>query len=113
EVFVEFGPKELGIVELSQYGENEHPKVGDEIEVVVQRFEPGESVYVCVKPGSVQKAEWEMLEPGQVVEARVTGVNKGGLECEVAGHAAFMPASQASLDRVPDLSVLVGEKFPC
>jgi small subunit ribosomal protein S1 len=113
DVFVEFGPKELGIVELSQYGPDDQPKVGDELEVVVQRFEPSESVYVCVKPGSVQKAEWEMLEPGQVVEARVTGTNKGGLECEVAGHQAFMPASQVSLDRIADLSVLVGEKLPC
>ena len=43
----------------------------------------------------------------------MTGVNKGGLELEVAGHRAFMPAGQVSLDRVADLSVFVGEKFPC
>ena len=54
-----------------------------------------------------------MLEIGQVVEARVVGVNKGGLELEVAQHRAFMPASQVSLERVEDLSVFVGEKFTC
>jgi small subunit ribosomal protein S1 len=32
---------------------------------------------------------------------------------EVAGHAAFMPASQVSLDHIKDLSVFVGEKWPC
>lgn len=112
DIFVEFGPKEIGVVELNQYPPGEAPKAGEEIEVVVQRYEASESIYVCVRPGAVQKADWELLEPGQVVEARVTGTNKGGLACEVAGHDAFIPASQVDVDRVPDLSVFVGEKFP-
>ncbi|MFG0304665.1 MAG: S1 RNA-binding domain-containing protein, partial [Phycisphaerales bacterium JB040] len=112
DIFVEFGPKELGVVEASQYADA-LPKVGDAIEVVVQKYEASESIYICVRPGTVQKADWEMLEPGQTVEAKVVGVNKGGLECEVAGHGAFMPASQVDIDHVQDLSVFVGEKLPC
>ena len=112
DVFVEFGPKELGVVDISQFKE-EPPKVGDSLEVAVQRFDAAESLYICALPGAVQKADWEMLEPGQVVEARVTGVNKGGLELEIANHRAFMPASQVDIDRVPDMSVFVGEKMTC
>lgn len=118
DIFVEFGPKELGVVERLQFKDKEGnepnlPKVGDQLQVVVQRHEPGENLFICVLPGTVQKADWEMLEAGQVVEARVVGVNKGGLELEVAGHQAFMPASQVSYERIPDLSVLVGEKLEC
>ena len=40
-------------------------------------------------------------------------MNKGGLELEVAGHRAFMPASQVSLERVADLNIYVGEKMTC
>ncbi len=112
DVFVEFGPKELGVVEITQFKE-EPPKVGDNLEVAVQRFDSAESLYICALPGAVQKADWEMLEVGQVVEARVTGVNKGGLELEIANHRAFMPASQVDIDRIPDLSVFVGEKMTC
>jgi len=112
DIFVEFGPKELGVVAVSQYADS-LPNVGDALEVVVQKYEASESIYVCVRPGTVQKADWEMLESGQTVEAKVTGVNKGGLECEVAGHSAFMPASQVDIDHVNDLSVFVGEKLPC
>lgn len=112
DVFVEFGPKELGVVEITQFKDNP-PSVGDQLEVAVQRFDSAESLYICALPGAVQKADWEMLEPGQVVEARVTGVNKGGLELEIANHRAFMPASQVDIDRVPDLSVFVGEKMTC
>ncbi|MCU0689485.1 MAG: S1 RNA-binding domain-containing protein, partial [Phycisphaerales bacterium] len=112
DIFVEFGPKELGVVPRLQFPDDQLPTVGGELELVVDRFEAAESLFICSRPGQVQKAKWELLEPGQVVEARVTGANKGGLELEVCEHRAFMPASQVSLDRIEDLSVLVGEKFP-
>jgi ribosomal protein S1 len=117
DIFVEFGPKELGIVPRLQFKEEELPKAGDQLELVVDKFEAAESIFICSRPGSVQKADWELLEPGQVVEGRVSGVATGkdgkqvGLELEVAGHRAFMPASQVALDRIEDLSVFVGEKM--
>jgi len=114
DVFVEFGPKQLGVVERTQFKtEADLPKVGDELEVAVERFESADSIYICSLPGQVQKAEWELLQPGDTVEAKVTGTNKGGLELEIAGHRAFMPASQVSLDHIADLSVYVGQKIPC
>ncbi|MCG3122219.1 MAG: Polyribonucleotide nucleotidyltransferase [Phycisphaerales bacterium] len=113
DIFVEFGPKELGVVSRTQYpNEADLPKVGDMVDVVVQQRD-ADGLIVCARPGAVQKADWELLEPGQTVEAKVVGVNKGGLELEVAGHRAFMPAGQVSIDRIPDLSVMVGEKLTC
>ena len=44
-----------------------------------------------------------------IVEARVTGANKGGLECEVAGLSGFMPASLVSPYRIENLAELVGQ----
>jgi predicted RNA-binding protein with RPS1 domain len=113
DIFVEFGPKELGVVPRSQYKDDEVPTVNSTLDVVITRYEASESLFVCAKPGAVQKADWEALHPGQTVEARVTGVNKGGLELEIANHRAFMPAGQVSLDRIEDLSVFVGEKITC
>ncbi len=113
DIFVEFGPKELGVASRQGWPEAELPKPNDTLEVVVDRFDAGEGLFICSRPGAVQKAEWELLEPGQVVEARVTGVNKGGLELEVAGHAAFMPASHVDVRRIEDLSMFIGQKLPC
>jgi predicted RNA-binding protein with RPS1 domain len=113
DIFIEFGPKELGVAPRQQWPDAEVPKVDDVIEVVVDRFNPQESLYVCSRPGAVQKADWELLEPGQLVEAKVTGHNKGGLELEVAGHRAFMPASQVEIGHVPDLSIFHGQKLEC
>jgi predicted RNA-binding protein with RPS1 domain len=113
DVFLEFGPKELGVVSRAGLKDEDLPKTGDDLEVVVERFQPEESLYLCSLPGQVQKADWEMLEKGQVVEATVTGTNKGGLELEVAHHRAFMPASQVDVHRVEDLTQFVGQKLTC
>ncbi len=113
DIFIEFGPKELGVLPRTQFKDEELPGVGEEMETAVERFDRDEGLFICTRPGAVQKADWEMLEPGQVVEARVTGVNKGGLELEVAKHRAFMPASQVDTRRIEDLSVFVGEKMAC
>lgn len=114
DIFLEFGPKELGVLPRIQFTEGEElPAVGSKIDVAIDRFEAAESLFVCSRPGAVVKSAWENLEVGQTVEGKVVGVNKGGLEIEVSGHRAFMPASQVSLDRIPDLSVMIGEKLTC
>jgi small subunit ribosomal protein S1 len=114
DIFVEFGPKELGVVSRTQYpDEADLPVVGSELEVIVDRYSAEEQLLMCSRPGAVQKADWELLQPGQTVEARVTGFNKGGLELEIANHQAFMPASQVDIHRIDDLSVFVGEKLTC
>jgi ribosomal protein S1 len=113
DVFLEFGPKELGVVSRVQWPEGETvPNKDDKLEVIVNSKD-ADGLLLCSRPGTVQKAEWELLEPGQVIEARVTGVNKGGLDLEVAQHRAFMPAGQVSFDHIADLSVFVGEKMTC
>jgi ribosomal protein S1 len=110
DIFVEFGPKDLGVVPRLQWNEDELPVVGGQLELVITQRDP-DGLLLCVRPGTVQKADWEMLEAGQVIDAKVVGVNKGGLDLEVAGHRAFMPAGQVSLDHIADLSVFVGEKI--
>lgn len=111
DVFVEFGPKSQGVCPLTQF--DEPPKAGDRLEFNVDRFDENEGLLVLSRMGVVQKAQWDALEVGQVVEGRVTAVNKGGLEVEIAQHRAFMPAGQVDLRHIADLSVFVGEKIPC
>jgi small subunit ribosomal protein S1 len=111
EAMVEFGPKSQGICPLSQF--EEPPAKGSTHEFVVERFDPFDGVLVVSLPGAVQKADWGSLEIGQIIEARCVGMNRGGLEMEVDSHKGFMPAGQVDLRHLPDISVLIGEKFPC
>jgi len=111
DVFVEFGPRMQGVCPLDQFPEL--PKLGETFEFVLNRFDPDDELYILSREGSVQKAEWENIDVGQTVEARCTGVNKGGLEMEIAQHKAFMPAGQVDIRHIDKLDIFLGEKMPC
>ena len=96
EVFVDFGGKSQGVASLSQF--DEVPKVGDEMEFNVERYDAREGLLILAQKGSAStNVSWENLEVGQIVEGMVTGMNKGGLELEVKSMRAFMPAGQVDL----------------
>ncbi len=109
-VLVEFGPRLQGCCPTTQF--EVLPQVGESIEFVIERRDQ-DGMLVLSRKGAVQKAAWETLEVGQVIEAMCTGTNKGGVELELSGHKAFMPAGQVALHHKEDLSVYVGEKLRC
>jgi ribosomal protein S1 len=109
-ILVEFGPRLQGCCPTTQF--EELPQIGGTLEFVIEHRDQ-DDMLVLSRKGAVQKAAWDSLEVGQVVEARCTGTNKGGLELELAGHTAFMPAGQVALHHVEDLTGFIGDKFPC
>lgn len=113
DVFVELGARRQGVLQLIQFPEP--PQVGDVVEVVITRGENEDGLLQLSLPNKAMDVggDWSALAVGTVVMAHVTGHNKGGLECQVSNIRGFIPASQASLYHVADLSTLVGEKFPC
>jgi len=111
DVFVELGGRNQGVLSLRQFAEA--PAVGSVIEVAVNRFDGEEGLYQLSLPhAAIVAANWGDISEGVMVEARVTGHNKGGLECEVNNIRAFIPASQIDVYRVEDLEQFVGQKFP-
>ncbi len=115
DVFVELGGREQGIVPLKQFAElAEPPEPGTALDVIVARFNREEGLYELMLPhASANIGDWADLAEGMTVEARVTGHNTGGLECEVNRIPGFIPVSQISLYRVEDLAEFVDQKFIC
>ena len=110
--FVELGGREQGAVPLKQFKET--PNVGDAIEVKVVRFLSEEGLYDLTLPtAAADVADWSQVEEGMVVEAKVSGHNAGGLECDVNRLRAFIPMSQISLFRVENAAEFVGQKLMC
>ena len=112
DVFVELGVKSQGLIPLKQF-EGTPPKPGDEIEVVVDRYDAEEGLLLLSLPLAPRQADWSNVAEGMIVDARVTAVNKGGLAVDVNGIRGFIPASQVDLVHVPDLEPLVGQKLRC
>lgn len=112
DVFVELGGREQGILPLKQF--SQPPQVGAVIEVRVAHFNPEDGLYELALPdAAADVGDWSDLEEGILVEARVTGHNSGGLECEVNHIRGFIPVSQISLYHVEDLAQFVDQKFTC
>ena len=111
DVFVEFGPKAQGVCPLRQF--EEKPEIGATMDFTIERLDADDGLLILSRDGAIQTAAWESLEIGQIIEARCTGTNKGGLDMEVANHRAFMPAGQVDIRHIEDLGIFVGEKLPC
>jgi small subunit ribosomal protein S1 len=109
DVMVDFGGKSQGIAPMEQF--ETEPVVGQEMEFNVERYDPREGLLILSRKGATAtNVSWETLEVGQVVEGTVTGMNKGGLEVDVKGMRAFMPAGQVDIYFNPDLSVFLNQR---
>ncbi len=101
--------KSQGIAKLSLF--EKEPKVGDEMEFNVERYDASEGLLILGQKGAAnQNVTWENVEVGQIVEGMVTGVNKGGLEVAIKGMRAFMPSGQVDIYFQPDLNTFLNQK---
>ncbi len=118
-LFVELGGYEQGVLMFRsmpgiETGETPIPNEGDMIEVYVNRFNQEDGLYELTLPNAAMKVEdWSDLSDGLIVEAKITGHNKGGLECEVNHIRGFIPMGQVSLYRVDNPEEFVDEKWNC
>jgi small subunit ribosomal protein S1 len=112
DIFVELPGMNQGVIPLRNFAAE--PPVGGMLDVVVARFNAEEGLYeLATLGGAVDIGDWSDIAEGITVEARITGHNKGGLECEVNHIRGFIPVSQVSMYRVENLEEFVGQKFPC
>jgi predicted RNA-binding protein with RPS1 domain len=112
DVFIDLGGRNQGIAPLRQF--DTPPQVGAELELVVVRFNAEDGLYELSLPtAAVNIGNWDDVVEGQIIEVNVTGSNKGGLECQVAGLRGFIPMGQVSLYRVETPEDYVGQRLAC
>jgi len=110
EILVELDGKNQGVAPLTQF--ETEPRIGDVMEFFVERFDEHEGIYKLLKKGAaLAHAEWETIQPGQILEGTVNAMNKGGLELQIGTVRAFMPSGQVDLQFHKDISVFIGQKL--
>src|SRR5262249_12500776 len=116
DVFVEVpGGRSQGVLPLQQF-EGKTPKVGDEVEFDIERYDSANGLLLLTREGSAQViTDWSSVSFGMIVEARVTGTNKNktGLLVEVNGIKGFMPVSQIDMYRVEDPDQFINQRLKC
>ncbi|GAF80176.1 unnamed protein product, partial [marine sediment metagenome] len=114
DIFLELGGRNQGILPLKQFEKAEPPEVGGQVEVIVSRFDAEQGLYeVSLPTAAVRVGNWDEVEEGQIVEVTITGANKGGLECQLAGIRGFIPMGQISIYRVENAEEFVDKRLSC
>lgn len=105
EILVDIGAKTEGIVPSAELQsltpeERDALAIGDPLLVSVVQPENNEGHAVLSLDRARQERSWRDLqkrfEGGEVIQARVTGYNKGGLLVNLEGVRGFVPSSQIS-----------------
>ncbi|MGD9649659.1 MAG: 30S ribosomal protein S1 [Dongiaceae bacterium] len=118
-VTVDVGLKSEGRISLREFGQagsDPEIKIGDFVEVYVERLEDKDGNAVLSREKARREESWVVLEEAFQKQQRVTGVIfgrvKGGFTVDLAGAVAFLPASQVDIRPVRDISPLIGQAQP-
>jgi ribosomal protein S1 len=113
DVFVDVGGRSQGVLAIAQFPEGA-PAVGQEVDVTIEGYDNADGLLILSRQGAAAVVvDWSSVAEGMIVDARVTGTNKGGLAVEVNGIRGFIPVSQIDLYRVEDTQAFVNQKLRC
>ncbi|MCK4412748.1 MAG: 30S ribosomal protein S1 [Candidatus Eisenbacteria sp.] len=113
DVLVDIGFKSEGIIPIDEFGDAESIKVGDEIDVFLERIEDDHGLVVLSKQRADFVKVWdrvrEAAEKGEVVEGRLVKKIKGGVVVDLFGVEAFLPGSQIALRQPQSIESLMSQ----
>jgi small subunit ribosomal protein S1 len=113
DVFVDIGGKSEAFLRLEEFSDDEPPQPGQRLTFMIQGIDSESGLTRLSLRAAKLEADFESLQVGDVIEARVTGVNLGGLELLAKGARAFMPKSQVDLERIEDFTPFIGQRLEC
>lgn len=116
---VDVGLKSEGRVPLKEFappGQKPEIKVGDVIELFVERYEDRDGAIILSREKARREEAWTNLEKSFTAQQRVNGVIfgrvKGGFTVDLGGAVAFLPGSQVDIRPVRDVTPLMGSPQP-
>ncbi len=114
EMLVDIGYKSEGVIPAIEFLDAKAVKVGDEIDVLIEKLENKEGTVVLSHEKAEFKKNWDKIlticnEGGRII-GKVKSIVKGGLVVNV-GVEAFLPASQIDVITPRNLTEFVGNSY--
>src|SRR5438046_7473255 len=114
EVLVDIGYKSEGSVPANEFEDIKSAKVGDEIDVLIEKLEDKDGMVVLSKEKAEFKKNWDKIlticNEGGTISGKVKAVVKGGLLVNI-GVEACLPASQIDIVPPKHLNGYVGNTY--
>lgn len=118
-VTLDIGLKAEGRVPLKEFnlpGQTVEVRVGDVVDVYVERMEDRNGEAVLSMEKAKREAAWGILEEacekGTLINGVLFGKVKGGFAVDLSGAVAFLPGSQVDIRPIRDISPLMGLEQP-
>jgi small subunit ribosomal protein S1 len=106
----------VALKEFSNMGQAPELKVGDTVDVYVERMEDKYGEAMLSRDKAKREEAWGLLEKSFQGNQRVNGVIfgrvKGGFTVDLGGAVAFLPGSQVDIRPVRDVTPLMGTPQP-
>lgn len=116
---VDVGLKSEGRIPLKEFSTRAHaeePRVGDILDVYVERLEDKNGEACLSLEKARREAAWMSMEKSHTDEILVNGVIfgrvKGGFAVDLAGVIAFLPGSQVDIRPIKDITPLLNIEQP-
>src|SRR5712691_2404025 len=114
EVLIDIGYKSEGVIPANEFQDIKAVKVGDEVNVLIEKLEDKDGMVVLSKEKAEFKQNWDRIlticNEGGTVTGKVKAVVKGGLLVNI-GVEAFLPASQIDIIPPKNLTGFVGNSY--
>jgi small subunit ribosomal protein S1 len=114
EVLVDIGYKSEGVISALEFEDIKSVKVGDQIDVLIEKLEDRDGMVVLSKEKAEFKQNWERIlticNEGGTISGKVKAIVKGGLLVNI-GVEAFLPASQIDIVTPKNLQQYVGNTY--
>src|SRR3954447_24424851 len=114
EALVDIGYKSEGVISGNEFDDIKTVKVGDEIDVLIEKLEDKEGMVVLSREKAEFKKNWDKIlticNEGGTINGKVKAVVKGGLLVNI-GVEAFLPASQIDIVPPKNLNQFVGNNY--
>ena len=115
EVIVNINYKSDGVISRNEFRYNEDLKVGDIVEVLVEKKEDKKGQLILSHKKARVLRSWERVNEAHendiVLEGFIKCRTKGGMIVEVLGLEAFLPGSQIDIKPIRDYDEYVGKKM--
>ncbi len=114
-VIIDVGFKAEGIVPIDEFKDVEDLKVGDSVDVYLEKLEDQDGMMVFSKKKADFLKVWDTIkdayDEGNTIRGTIVRRIKGGVVVDLLGVDAFLPGSQIALRKVSNLDELIGKQF--
>ena len=114
EVLVDIGYKSEGVVNGHEFEDIKAVKIGDQIDVLIERLEDKDGMVILSKEKAEFKQNWDKIlticNEGGTIAGKVKAAVKGGLLVNI-GVEAFLPSSQIDIIPPRNLAVFIGNTY--